>query len=75
MGNEADNEHRSQRISGAFAFLTAKLEDAATIAVEGQGRHPDDKLCIDAEKIAELAGEACTVAGALAVLLAGPPNT
>lgn len=27
MGDEADNQHRDERISAVFALLTAKLED------------------------------------------------
>lgn len=69
MGDEADGEYRAERIGAAFALLTAKLEDAATIAAEGQGRHREKQLHDQAEQIAELAGEASTIAGALAALL------
>lgn len=70
MGEETDMVHRVERISAVFALLTAKLEDAATIAAEGQGRNVAEKVCDLAEQIAELAGETSTIAGALAVLLA-----
>ena len=69
MGDEAEQEHRRQWISAAFALVTAKLEDAATIAVEGQGRHSIDQLRTCAEQIAGLAGGVATIAGALAASL------
>ena len=69
MGNEAEDEHRAQQISAVFARLTGKLEDAATLAADGQGRHPADELKGYANEIAELATEAATIAGAVAALL------
>lgn len=74
MDEEADREHRSDRIARTFAVLTAKLEDAAALAVEGQGRHSEEELKKLAEQIAELAGEVATVAEALGALLASPPR-
>lgn len=73
MSDEADNEHRSEQIARTFALLTAKLEDAAALAVDGQGPQTDERLRDLALQIAELAGEAATIAGALAALL--PPST
>lgn len=72
MSNEAEDEHRAEQLSAVFALLTGKLEDAATLAADGQGRHPEDELLGYAGQIAELANEAATIAGALAALLAKP---
>lgn len=69
MNSEADQEHRSEQIARSFALLTAKLEDAAVLAVEGQGRQADEQLRDLALGIAELAGEAATIAGVMACLI------
>lgn len=74
MNDEADREHRSDQIARTFALLTAKLEDAAALAVEGQGRHSEEEIEKLAQQLAELAGEVATVAGALGALLASPPS-
>lgn len=74
MDQEAEQEHRSERISRMFALLTAKLEDAATLAVDGQGLQSDGALAVLAEQIADLASESATIAGALAALLAAPSH-
>jgi hypothetical protein len=67
-----DEEDRSSRISEVFALLTAKLEDAATVAIECQGRRPEPELATRAQQITQLAFEAATIAGALATLLQSP---
>lgn len=72
MNNKTKDEHRAEQLSALFALLTGKLEDAATLAADGQGRHPDDELLNYATRIAELANESATIAGALAALLAIP---
>ena len=72
MDHEAEQEHRSEQISRAFALLTAKLEDAAALAVEGQGPRADEALVVLAAQIADFAGESATIAGALAGLLPAP---
>ena len=69
MSNEAEDEHRAEQLSAVFALLTAKLEDAATLAADGQGRHPDDELLSYASQITDLATEAATIAGAVTALL------
>lgn len=74
MTDEADSEHRSEQISRTFALLTGKLEDAAALAVEGQGRGPEEKLMALSAQIAQLSGEAATIAETLAVLLTTPPG-
>lgn len=70
MSDEAQDEERADRLSALFGLLTSKLEDAATLAANGQGRHPCDELLDYAQQIAELANEAATIAGAVASLLA-----
>lgn len=70
MSDEVQDQDHAERISAVFALLTAKLEDAATLAVDGQGRRPDELLLSCADQIATLTSEACTIAGALAALLA-----
>ena len=72
MSIEAEDEHRADQLSAVFALLTGKLEDAATLAADGQRRQPHDELLSYASKIAKLANEAATIAGALAALLARP---
>ena len=68
MGDEAEKEYRSEQISRAFALMTAKLEDAATLAVEGQGPLGDEALLSLAQQIADLAGEVSVIAGLIAAL-------
>lgn len=75
MSNEADQEHRSEQIARTFALLTAKLEDAAALAVDGQAPAADEPLNSLALQIAELAGEAATIAGILAALLVAQPSS
>ena len=72
MSNEAEDEHRAKQLSQVFALLTAKLEDAATLAADGQGWHPENELLVCASQIADLASEAATIAGAIAALLTKP---
>ncbi|MEO6388900.1 MAG: hypothetical protein ABIT16_01140 [Croceibacterium sp.] len=74
MDQEAEQEHRREQISRPFALLTGKLEDAATLAVEGQGPQSDQALVALAEQIAGLAGKSAIISGALAVLLAAPSH-
>ncbi|WP_423140873.1 hypothetical protein ACOYW6_08360 [Parablastomonas sp. CN1-191] len=69
MNEDEDGQHRRERISEAFGLLTAKLEDAATIAVEGQGRHSAQQLRRYAQQIDELASETKALAGLLAALI------
>ena len=69
MSIEAEDEHRAEQLSAVFALLTGKLEDAATFAADGQGRHSDAELLSYAGHVAELASEAATIAGAVSALL------
>ena len=74
MSNEIEDQHRAEQLSAVFALLTGKLEDSATLAADGQGRHPDVDLFRYASQIAELATEAATIAGVVADLLNPPKN-
>lgn len=74
MNDEANQEHRSEQIARTFALLTAKLEDATTLAVDGQAPLADEELRVLALQITDLASEAATIAGALAALLARPSS-
>ena len=69
MSDEAADEQRADQLSAVFAILTGKLEDAAALAGDGQGRHPDHELLSYAHEIAGLSNEAATIAGAIAALL------
>ena len=69
MSIEAEDEHRAKQLSAVFALLTGKLEDAATFAAHGQGRHSDAELLSYASHVAELANEAATIAAAVGGLL------
>lgn len=56
MSDEAEREYRSEQISRTFALLTAKLEDAVALAVDGQAPRADTQIRDLALQIAELAG-------------------
>lgn len=51
MSNKAEDEHRADQFSGVFAILIGKLENAVTLAADGQGRQPHDELLSNASKI------------------------
>lgn len=67
--SETQDDERAERIAAAFALLTARLEDAAGLAGEGQAHKPDVELKLLARQIADLTNEAGVIAGALAELL------
>lgn len=67
--SDAEDDERAERIAAAFALLTAKLEDAAGLAADGQARRRDVELKLLARQIADLANEADVIAGALAALI------
>jgi hypothetical protein len=73
MTDEAEMEHRSRHISRTFALLTAKLEDAAALTVDGQGPQTEGALLALAQQVAVLAAETAIIAEALTVLLAPLP--
>ena len=71
--NAIEDEERADRIAAAFALLTAKLEDAATLAANGQGPRSDPELAAIFTQIETIAAEVQTISGALAALLADRP--
>ena len=70
MDDDARDEERAERLSQLFALLTCKLEDAAGIAAERQGRRPEGEFMDGATRVAELSGEVATIAATVALLLA-----
>ena len=60
-----DEGERHDLTRRLFALMTAMLEDAATLAVEGQGAVPADKLASLAAGIAEAAGQVAVLADAV----------
>jgi hypothetical protein len=66
---EIDDEERAKRIASAFALLTAKLEDAAAFAADGQSRRTNAELGALAGRIADLSEEVATIAGVFGALL------
>jgi len=69
MEEQEDQQRRSDLISGLFVLLTAKMEDAATIAADCQAARPSSQLLEGAGKIADLSREAMTVAAAVSAIL------
>lgn len=74
MDDAEDQENPAELISRMFALLTAKLEDAATIAAECQGRLPSEQLREGAAKLEDLVSQTATVAAAVSALLRDPPS-
>lgn len=66
---EIDDEERAKRIANAFALLTAKLEDAAALAADGQARRTNCELRALAGQIADLSEDVATIAGVFEALL------
>lgn len=70
--DEEQQLERADLLSRLFALITMKLEDAAGIAAECQGRQPIAELRDGAEKLDVLIMEVGTVlAGAAALLVDG----
>jgi len=63
-------QERAELLSGMFALITVKLEDAATIAVDCQGRVPPEDLLEHGQKLRELITETSTVLDAALALIA-----
>jgi hypothetical protein len=66
---QEEQERRADLISGLFAVLTAKLEDAATIAADCQAARPSCELVDGAGKLAELCREALILTSAVSAIL------
>lgn len=62
-------EERAELVSRTFALITAKLEDAATLATECQGRHPPTALRENAENLRDMLAEAITALDCVIALL------
>ena len=71
MNDREAQEERADLISRTFALITAKCEDAATLAAESQGRQPSDVLRENAEKLQDLMSETSTVIDCVTALLTG----
>jgi hypothetical protein len=69
MDDAEDQDKRAELLSRMFALLTAKCEDAATIAVECQARLTADLLREGAAELEDVLGEAATLAAAVSALL------
>lgn len=67
--DEEQQRERADLISRMFALITAKLEDAATIAAECQRRRTREELRDNAMKLHELCTEATSITEAVTVLL------
>ena len=67
--DEEQQQERADLISRVFALITGKLEDAATLAVECQGRRRKEELRNDAMKLQDLCTEAKTITEAVTALL------
>lgn len=68
MDDGEDSDGRADLISRLFALLTARLEDAATIAAECQGRGYGEDHPQRAQQLASLIDEAATVNQAILAL-------
>ncbi|HVR90213.1 MAG TPA: hypothetical protein VHG29_03835 [Novosphingobium sp.] len=67
-----DHEEQQQRadlLSRMFAGITAKLEDAATIAARCQGRVPTEELRENANQLRDLLSESATVVEGASALI------
>jgi len=60
-----DKDERHALTRRLFALMTAMLEDAATLAVEGQGAVRAEKFALLAAGIAEAAGQVSVLADAV----------
>lgn len=69
MNVSEDPDERADLISRLFALLTARLEDAAAIAAECQGRGSREDHGHRAHQLASLIDEAATVNQAILALL------
>ena len=67
--DQEEQEERAELISRMFALLTAKLEDAATLAAESQSRRASAELIENASALRELVREALIVAEGVEALI------
>ena len=69
MDDREAQEKRSELVSRTFALITAKCEDAATLAAECQGDHSDQLLRENGERLRDLISEAGTIVDCVMELL------
>ena len=69
MHDPEDASDDAELISRLFALLTSKFEDAATIAVDGQGTLPPEQLRDFAVKLESLVSEAAILSAAIRAML------
>ena len=73
MVDQERHDERTDLVSRLFAQLTARFEDAATVAAECQGSRPVAELVEGAERLSDIARDAATVADAIVAILGPPP--
>ena len=66
-----NDDGRADLVSRLFAMLTARFEDAAALAAEGQGKRSDDRLGEIARELVEVSDDVMTLARAVGVVLEG----
>ena len=71
MEDREAQEERADLISRTFALITAKCEDAATLAAKSQGCQLSAVLREKAEMLRDLMSETSTVIDCITALLAG----
>ena len=71
---EHERDHRQEIIGRMFAVLTARLETAAMLAIEGQGADCE-KRAEAANELIDIAEETAAIAAAVRFLLADQNRT
>ena len=61
MDQSGQDDERADALSGLFALLTAKLEDGAALAANGQAKVGDTALLDLARRIHKLTSECTTI--------------
>ena len=69
MDDREAKETRAELVSRIFALVTAKCEDAATLAVECQGHRTNQMLRENGERLRDLISEASTIIDSVMELL------
>ena len=67
--DQEEHEERTELVSRMFTLITAKLEDAATLAAESQGRRASAELIKNANALRELVREALVVIDGVGALI------
>lgn len=69
MQDREEQARQADLIARLFALMTGKLEDAAGIATDGQGRRPPEQLLAFADELETLVSEVATMCAAASALL------